>query len=283
MNKIKEPQQDQNMVIKWYKDGVELENASRISLFFNFGYVSLKIHGLNAKRDSGTYTCVATNLSGTAQETARLTIIENQLNVITNTNVENGWDQIQRLESTRITKHEEIETEYDEKPKFLTDFYGKTDYYEEQVAMFEAKFTPVSDPNLKVEIFKNNQPLEHANRISIFHGFGYVSLKIHHLNAHRDSGVYTAVISNKVGSDKVSTRLNVNVRRQEPDTQFEEGLKKIQQLESSTKYRREEYEEVEIREKPRFLVPLSNQRIHEYERAYFETRLGMKFLILFII
>ena len=135
--------------------------------------------------------CVATNNAGTAQTSARLTIIENRLSVVTDSNLENGWDQIQHLESSKYIKQEQIETEYDEKPKFLTDFYGKTELYEEQVAMFEAKFTPVSDPNLTVQILKDGQPLEHANRISIFHGFGYVSLKIHHLNAERDSGKFS--------------------------------------------------------------------------------------------
>ena len=47
-----EPQSDPSMVVKWFKDGVELENASRISTFFNFGYVSLKIHHL-ILRDAG--------------------------------------------------------------------------------------------------------------------------------------------------------------------------------------------------------------------------------------
>lgn len=44
-----EPQSDPSMKVKWFKDGVELENASRISTFFNFGYVSLKIHHLILK------------------------------------------------------------------------------------------------------------------------------------------------------------------------------------------------------------------------------------------
>lgn len=171
-------------------------------------------------------------------------------------------------------KREEIETEVDERPKFLTGFLGKTDLYEGQVACLEAKFVPVSDPNLKCELFKDGLPLEHANRISIFFGFGYVSLKIHHLNAERDSGVYEAVISNRVGTDKVSTRLSVTVKSLERDTEYDEGLRRIQQLESSTKYKREEYEEVEIQEKPKFLSPLNGpSSLLEGEHLHLETRL----------
>lgn len=226
----------------------------------------------------GTYTCIAENSSGhQAQTSARLTIVENQVKVITSSNLENGWDQIQRLESSKYVKREEIEAEADEKPKFLTGFLGKTDLYEGQVACLEAKFVPVSDANLKCEIFKDGLPLEHANRISIFFGFGYVSLKIHHLNSLRDSGVYEAVISNRVGTDKVSTRLNVTVKSLERDTEYDEGLRRIQQLESSTKYKREEYEEVEIQEKPRFLSPLQgapeNGVLEEGAHLHLETRL----------
>lgn len=202
-------------------------------------------------------------------------MIENQTKIITSSNLENGWDQIQRLESTKYVKREEIDTEIDEKPKFLTGFLGKTDLYEGQVACLEAKFVPVSDPNLKVEILKDGVELEHANRISIFFGFGYVSLKIHHLNSQRDSGLYEARITNRIGSDRVTTKLNVGVKSLEIDDQYEEGLKKIQQLESSTKYRREEYEEIEVQEKPRFLSPLNGpDRLNEGEHLHLETKLG---------
>lgn len=143
------------------------------------------------------------------------------------------------------------------------------------MACLEAKFVPTSDSNLKCELFKDGLPLEHANRISIFFGFGYVSLKIHHLNAQRDSGVYEAVISNRVGTEKVSTRLNVTVKSLERDTEYDEGLRRIQQLESSTKYKREEYEEIEIQEKPKFLTPLqgSPDSLLEGDHLHLESKL----------
>ena len=99
-------------------------------------------------------------------------------------------------------------------------------------------------------------------------------MKIHHLNSERDSGVYEARITNRVGSDSVSTRLNVGVKNLERDAQYEEGLKRIQQLESSTKYKREEYEEVEIREKPKFVTPLQGpDNLTEGDHLHLETRL----------
>lgn len=48
--------------------------------------------------------------------------------------MENGWDQIQRLESSKYVKREEIEMEEDEKPRFLTGFLGKTELYEGSVS-----------------------------------------------------------------------------------------------------------------------------------------------------
>lgn len=88
------------------------------------------------------------------------------------------------------------------------------------------------------------------------------------------SGVYTCVAVNDHGQAKTEAKLTVH--QKDPnivrDTQFEDGLKKIQYLEESNKYSRQEYEDIEVTEKPRFLAPLVDQRIYENERAHFETR-----------
>ena len=55
-----EPQSDSSISVKWFKDGLELECSSRISTFFNFGYVSLKIHHL-ILRDAGMAGCRFSN------------------------------------------------------------------------------------------------------------------------------------------------------------------------------------------------------------------------------
>lgn len=40
-----EPYEDPDLICEWYKDGVQLNSANRIGLFFNFGYVGLDIKG----------------------------------------------------------------------------------------------------------------------------------------------------------------------------------------------------------------------------------------------
>ncbi|CAG2106124.1 unnamed protein product, partial [Medioppia subpectinata] len=67
-----EPQGDSTMRVEWLKDDKHLSASSRITPFFNFGYVSLTIRDVDS-RDAGVYTCVATNSVGSARSGARLT------------------------------------------------------------------------------------------------------------------------------------------------------------------------------------------------------------------
>ena len=92
----------------------------------------------------------------------------------------------------------------------------------------------------------------------------------------RDAGTYTCVaINDRNQQAKTEAKLIVHPRGPNiiRETQFEDGLKKIQYLEGSHKYSRKEYEDIEINEKPRFLAPLVDQKVYEHERARFETKL----------
>lgn len=129
--------------------------------------------------DSGVYTCVAKNKFGEARSEANLIVKVKGPNIIRDTNFEDGLKKIQILEDTnKYQRREDEEVYLNEKPKFLTELHGKTEVYESQTATFETKLHPVSEPTMKVEWFKDDLPLEHANRISTFFNFGYVGIII---------------------------------------------------------------------------------------------------------
>ena len=69
-----EPMGDHTMTVDWFKDGRPVDASSRITSFFNFGYVALTIKQV-ASHDSGVYTCVARNAKGQAQTEAKLTTV----------------------------------------------------------------------------------------------------------------------------------------------------------------------------------------------------------------
>ena len=73
-------------------------SGSRITTFFNFGYVSLTIKQVTIF-DSGVYTCVARNAAGQAQCQASLRCVGRQ-DIVTESQVE-SMQQFQYLEDAR--------------------------------------------------------------------------------------------------------------------------------------------------------------------------------------
>ncbi|GIY10882.1 titin [Caerostris extrusa] len=91
------------MRVEWMKDGRPVEASSRISTFFNFGYVSLfTIRGVDT-RDTGTYICVATNSMGTASTTSRLICISKK-SILVETQHPEGLEKFSTLKITLATK-----------------------------------------------------------------------------------------------------------------------------------------------------------------------------------
>lgn len=159
-------------------------------------------------------------------------------------------------------------------PKFVKKLKDQVNIHEMRTAHFEAALEPQGDATMKIEWFKDGQPLEASSRINTFSNFGYVALTIEKLEL-RDAGIYTAVATNCQGRDDTSARLTV-VSKQTiiTDIQYEDGWEKIQHLEDSSKYRRREEEDIEIRQKPRFVTPLHGpETVVEGKNGHFETRL----------
>lgn len=57
-----EPVNDPKLKVTWYKDGVQLSQANRIGLFFNFGYIGLNIKAAEL-RDAGMNYLVCSFIS----------------------------------------------------------------------------------------------------------------------------------------------------------------------------------------------------------------------------
>ena len=78
---------------------------------------------------------------------------------------------------------------------------------------FEAKLTPITDANLKVEWLKDGQPVTVGHRFRPIHDFGYVALDILGL-IEEDSGTYTCRATNLSGQAQIQTLLEVKSKRQ---------------------------------------------------------------------
>ena len=67
------PVGDPDLRVEWFKNGVPIQQANRISTMHDFGYVALDMKYVNPE-DSGTYTCRATNKLGQAVCSASLVV-----------------------------------------------------------------------------------------------------------------------------------------------------------------------------------------------------------------
>lgn len=91
-------------------------------------------------------------------------------------------------------------------PIFLTQLKDGNRADEGRNVHFEAKLTPIADPNLKVEWFKDGKPTIVGHRFKPIHDFGYVALDILSVIAE-DSGEYVCRATNLAGHAEIRTRL----------------------------------------------------------------------------
>lgn len=202
-----EPVGDSSLKVEWFKDGHAIKASSRITSFFNFGYVALTIKQVSI-HDVGTYTCRASNALGQASTSARITVVSKE-DISFDSSNQAGLEKIQQLEDTsRYSRKAEEEVQILQKPRFLGPLKGTNKILEGQRAHFEARVEPQNDLNLKIEWYHNGKPIMPANRIQIYHDFGYVALDILSVRAE-DAGVYTVVARNQLGEEQLSAQMVV--------------------------------------------------------------------------
>nr|XP_036671085.1 titin isoform X4 [Drosophila suzukii] len=267
-----QPVGDPSMRIEWFVNGKPVKTGHRFRPAYEFDYVALDLLGCYAI-DSGVYTCQARNQLGEAVTSCSVRIIAKN-DLILETQNESGLQKIQYLEdSTRHRRSEFVDEVVNIRPRFLTHPKSLTNTREGGHAHFECKIEPVTDPNLKVEWFKNGRPITVGHRFRPIHDFGYVALDIVHLIAE-DSGVYTCRAVNLIGSDETQVELQCRSGEQIVTvTQNEAGLEQIHYLEDRTRYTRREEIDESTKQAPVFTTSLKNVEIKENQRAHFECRL----------
>lgn len=158
-------------------------------------------------KDAGVYTVKATNLTSSAQSAANLQVIQKQDTIQTKSVHPEGLEKIQYLEQ-KSQKSTEVTEEVKQAPRFITQMKCTNKIREHQRAHFETRLEPQSDSTMTITWLKNGEPLQPANRIQMYHDFGYVALDI---NAVRldDTGVYTCVARNCVGEARIEGGMEV--------------------------------------------------------------------------
>lgn len=123
-------------------------------------------------------------------------------------------------------------------PKFKTHFKAILNLRERDPARFDAKLIPIGDPTMKLEWFRNGEPLRSASRYVIKYDFGLVSLDLL-WTYPEDDGVYECVATNSCGQDKTRAELKCKGNRSIIyDTQLPDGMEgilKLQELEEKIK------------------------------------------------
>ncbi|XP_035212215.1 LOW QUALITY PROTEIN: titin-like, partial [Stegodyphus dumicola] len=267
-----EPSGDSTMRVEWMKDGKPVEASSRISTFFNFGYVSLTIRGVDA-RDTGTYTCVATNCMGSASTTSRLICISKKSIVVESQHPE-GLEKIQHLEDySRYQRDVREDVSFTVKPTFTAELTGKSQLIEGQSAHFETRLEPMGDPSMTVEWFFNGRPLTTGHRFKTYFDFGYVALDILYVFPE-DTGTFTVVAKNSIGQATLSKQVHVQAKTSvDTSTIHEIEEKKIEYLERPPHVDTDRFIEEISKTKPYFPITLHSPKpLREGERVHLECR-----------
>ena len=101
---------------------------------------------------------------------------------------------------------EDNSEQLDQPPVFVHKPRSLNNLIEGQNAHFEAKVTPITDPSLRIEWYKDGRPITVGHRFRPIHDFGYVALDIVGLISE-DSGEYTCRAINRLGYAEVVVSL----------------------------------------------------------------------------
>lgn len=193
--------------VDWFHNGKPLTTGSRIRTINEFGKVVLEINRI-LPRDSGVYTCKATNEHGTTTSDGKLQVISKK-SLILEPQVPNSVAAIQNLEDSLIKQVTSVEEETTQKqPVFVTELSDVT-VAEGESFQLSTRIEPVNDSSLRVEWYYNGKPIVASSRLHTTNDFGFVSLDLDYAYL-RDSGEYLCRVINKWGFS--TTRCKVSVK-----------------------------------------------------------------------
>jgi hypothetical protein len=192
-------------------------------------------------QDIGDWSCKAVNNYGQDQTTARLEC-EKRPNILSDTIHDQSWQRIQEIEAPRAPAPEP-EAQVFQAPQFTQSLQSIDNVPEGSVVVFEGRLIPVGDPNLHIQWYLNDQPIQQSNRHAITNDFGYVALRINGATSF-DNGTYSCKAVNDAGGAISNASLTVGETEGIlGDALNPASLQKIQQLEGIDKNPRLEYPE----------------------------------------
>ena len=279
-----EPIGDGSMQINWFHNDQPIQIGSRIHTISDFGFVVLDVDW-TFKRDSGRYTCRASNRYGTAETTATLTCSSKQdINLDSQLPSGMSLSKLKDLEKGK-TELRGVEDEAEiTAPKFITQLQSRA-VAEGEPVHFSCRVEPKHDSKLQVKFYHNDKELQFGSRFRITYEFGYVALDILYTYPE-DEGEYVCKAKNDLGEDITKCKL---VCKELPAIQLEnqvpKGMKKseyLMQMEASMKkYAQEimltedDVYDIEKRQPPRFVTQIQSVTdLVEMQATKFECQLA---------
>lgn len=261
------PVGDPNLRFEWYVNGVELKLGSRFKVTHDFGFVTLDIMS-TVPNDSGVYMCKAINKAGEAVSSISMKV-KSKSNIMGEPLQPDAWQKIQ-LKEADMNKVPEmfVDTTPQQPPVFTTHLKSYDKLSEGQHVYLEAQVEPRSDPNLRVEWFKNGVSLNTGTRLRSTFDFGLVTLSINGLRSD-DSAIYTCKATNLMGEAISTCSLKIEDKHWLlGQTLHPEAIPKLQDLERAPEARPEAPEP--IYELPMFITHLNNVECTEGDSVHFE-------------
>ncbi|VDK72603.1 unnamed protein product [Litomosoides sigmodontis] len=268
-----QPANDVKMVVEWCHNGAPLPAAHRLRPMFDFGYVALDI--LYAfPEDSGIYTLTARNELGEVQSNLEL-VVNSEKSLYLDAHHPEGLDRIQELERSRIRPLEyPADRECDHEPRLIGDLRD-LELNENENIHFGLKLEPVNDPTMKVEWYVDGRPLLASSRVRTQYEFGFLTVHIRGA-IPEDSGIYAVRAINALGEGTKECRVTVKpFATILSETQHQESLGKIHQIENLNKYGRQEVEDKGPQGPPYFTIPLPGNigEVEEGEPLHLECQI----------
>lgn len=203
-----EPIDDNQLKVLWFHNNRPLLTGSRVKTINEFGYVVLEISPAYPE-DTGDYVCKAVNAAGEAVTSTQLTVAPKEsIDFMSQLPEKMGGAQqrIHELETRRPLEAEKPDADHGA-PKFVTQLPSPPQLREGAMVRLEAQVQPVSDPQLRVEWFHNNDPVRNTSRMKAYHDFGVVVMEL--IAEPQDTGTWTCRATNPQGQAETSCQLEV--------------------------------------------------------------------------
>lgn len=241
--------------------------GSRFRTTHDFGFVTLDINSV-VSQDAGVYMCKAINKAGSSVSSTALKV-KTKSTIVDSAVRPESWEQIQ-LKEAAMNKVPEmfIDSGVQQAPIFTTHLKSFDKLVEGQHVYLEAQVEPRTDPNLRIEWFKNGVSLTTGSRLKSTFDFGLVTLSINGVRID-DSGIYTCKATNLMGEAVSTASIKIEDRHWLlGESLHPESLDRIGALEQPKPGKLDTPEAVY--ETPVFISHLNNILCKEGDNVHFE-------------